>query len=95
MFYGWDMTSNVSTGKVAIQSTAMKIGFNQFLDTRSFPHSILAPAFYLYGKGSISQRTNKKCQSQKNNQDEIDLSRFTVAAADSSHSSWGWPGKGN
>jgi hypothetical protein len=43
----------------------------------------------------ISQRTNKKCQSQKNNQDEIDLSRFTVAAADSSHSSWGWPGKGN
>ena len=54
MFYGWDMTSNVSTGKVAIQSAAMKIAFNQFLATLPLPHSIYSSSCLLVYMGRES-----------------------------------------
>lgn len=46
MFYDWDMTSNVSAGKVAIQNRAMKIEFHQFLAIHPSPHSLIVCAFY-------------------------------------------------
>lgn len=53
MFYGWDMTSNVSAGKVGIQNGAMKIEFHQFLTIHPFPHSTLARAFYFEWERSL------------------------------------------
>lgn len=53
MFYGWDMTSNVSAGKVGIQNGAMKIEFHQFLTIHPFPHSTLAHAFYFEWERSL------------------------------------------
>ena len=47
MFYGWDMTGNVSARKVAIQNAAMNIGFHQFSATSPFSHPTLPLASHL------------------------------------------------
>lgn len=47
MFYGWDMTGNVSARKVAIQNAPMNIGFHQFSVTSPVPHPPLPLASHL------------------------------------------------
>jgi len=47
MFYGWDMTGNVSARKVAIQNAPMNIGFHQFSATSPVPHPPLPLASHL------------------------------------------------